>query len=456
MRVHPVPKKRNITLRCGVNPAAAATAEHGRQKKLRRLPHIFSKVLELPLAADADVAVEEDADGFRFVAATDVLWGDVQAQTVQIHPGVTKVFVRDGSDGDDLDTELELNRWRFRLPSCTRPALATAAYTSGELVVTIPKGAGPEEDDGEVQEFVGGGSNEDFGGRDIEHLVLMLFVSVSVEQALLVQARGIPVKAAARFLLPGGAPDRARTRTPALPGESHPPPSPPCPVCSARCSALQGSTSCSALPVRRSRGPRGSRSARRRRPPGDLRGSRIPTHGRLGISRSDSGRAAAVPVPPSPLACVTRRSGGGRPSHLADIGNGDIHIEILELLVVIGSDLVELPVLIRVRGFSTDNTKRCLPISWEVSKREEKSIRKWNGKQIGTDIECSFQYFVAKAGVKGLRVPTGCTVEFLRPKGLHTANENPKKCSQRIPQRVRALRWGGGAWRPGASHFWLC
>lgn len=174
MRVHPVPKKRNITFRCGVNPAAAATAVHGRQKKLRRLPHIFSKVLELPFAADADVAVEEDADGFRFVAATDVLWGDVQAQTVQIHPGVTKVFVRDGSDGDDLDTELELNRWRFRLPPSTRPALATAAYTSGELVVTIPKGAGPEEEDGEVQEFFGGGgSNGDLGGRDISHLVIV-------------------------------------------------------------------------------------------------------------------------------------------------------------------------------------------------------------------------------------------------------------------------------------------
>ncbi|THU46885.1 hypothetical protein C4D60_Mb09t09640 [Musa balbisiana] len=175
MRVHPVPKKRNITFRCGVNPAAAATAVHGRQKKLRRLPHIFSKVLELPFAADADVAVEEDADGFRFVAATDVLWGDVQAQTVQIHPGVTKVFVRDGSDGDDLDTELELNRWRFRLPPSTRPALATAAYTSGELVVTIPKGAGPEEEDGEVQEFFGGGGSNggDLGGRDISHLVIV-------------------------------------------------------------------------------------------------------------------------------------------------------------------------------------------------------------------------------------------------------------------------------------------
>ncbi|XP_073006090.1 uncharacterized protein [Typha latifolia] len=148
MRVHPAPKKRNGAIRY-----AAGVGTGGRQKKLRRLPHIFSKVLELPFGADADVTVEEDSDGFRFVAATNDLWGDVRAKAIAIHPGVMKVVIRDGTDAtedDEIDDgALELNRWRFRLPPCTRPALATAAYVEGELVVVIPKAMGAEEEEGE-------------------------------------------------------------------------------------------------------------------------------------------------------------------------------------------------------------------------------------------------------------------------------------------------------------------
>ncbi|KVI06415.1 hypothetical protein Ccrd_015226 [Cynara cardunculus var. scolymus] len=59
MKVHPAPNKRNITVRYdfGSQSNAAATICH--QKKLRRLPHIFAKVLELPFYADADVSIEE-------------------------------------------------------------------------------------------------------------------------------------------------------------------------------------------------------------------------------------------------------------------------------------------------------------------------------------------------------------------------------------------------------------
>lgn len=140
-----------------MNPAASAAAVLGRQKKLRRLPHIFSKVLELPFAADADVAIEEDAHGFRFVAAADGLCGDVQAHTIVIHPGVMKVVVRNGGASGDLYEELDLDKWRFRLPPSTRPALATADCTGGELVVTVPKGGGPEGEDGVVGTLGGGG-----------------------------------------------------------------------------------------------------------------------------------------------------------------------------------------------------------------------------------------------------------------------------------------------------------
>jgi len=161
MRVHPAPRKRTIAVqRCAT---AAAGAVGG--KKLRRLPHIFAKVLELPFAADADVSVEEDAAALRFVAAAvdvDGLFSPAgaRAHAVEIHPGITKVVVRGlsssgrgahGGDGDygGAAAALELDRWRFRLPPCTRPAMATATYAQGELVVTVPKGAGPDDGAGD-------------------------------------------------------------------------------------------------------------------------------------------------------------------------------------------------------------------------------------------------------------------------------------------------------------------
>ncbi|CAM0905475.1 unnamed protein product [Alopecurus aequalis] len=162
MRVHPAPRKRTIAVqRCAAAAAPAAGA-----KKLRRLPHVFAKVLELPFAADADVAVEEDAEELRFVAAAEGFsQGGARAHAVEIHPGVTKVVVRDLSAGvgsDDGAAAFELDRWRFRLPSCTRPAMATATYAEGELVVTVPKGAAPDEgdDDGDAAAILGGASGE--------------------------------------------------------------------------------------------------------------------------------------------------------------------------------------------------------------------------------------------------------------------------------------------------------
>ncbi|CAM0871379.1 unnamed protein product [Alopecurus aequalis] len=122
----------------------------GGKKDLRRLPHVYSKVLELPLPADADVAAFESPGAFHFVAACGGA-GEVRARAVRIHPGVVKVVVvqADGAgDGEEGDDGMELDRWRSRLPDASCPAMAVAGYVDGQLVVTVPKASGGDGGDG--------------------------------------------------------------------------------------------------------------------------------------------------------------------------------------------------------------------------------------------------------------------------------------------------------------------
>ncbi|XP_047937851.1 uncharacterized protein LOC125185368 [Salvia hispanica] len=121
--------------------------------KLRKLPHVFGKVLELPFRSDADVAVEEGPDFFRFIAKAKVSGGVVRAHAVEIHPGVIKIVVRNddhklnsSSCGVELFIDkLELDTWRFRLPSSALTELSTAAIGDGKLVVKVPKGGGGDK-----------------------------------------------------------------------------------------------------------------------------------------------------------------------------------------------------------------------------------------------------------------------------------------------------------------------
>lgn len=135
-----MPEKRNITLRYDI-ASVLAQANICRQKKLRRLPHIFEKVLELPFHSDVDVLIVETPDSLIFTAAADGIGGDVRSDAVEIYHGVTKVVIRGNGVIDVSGTELELDLWRFRLRASMRPELASAAYVDGELVVTVPKGA---------------------------------------------------------------------------------------------------------------------------------------------------------------------------------------------------------------------------------------------------------------------------------------------------------------------------
>ncbi|CAI9761417.1 unnamed protein product [Fraxinus pennsylvanica] len=151
MKVHPVP----ITLQYDIASAISQANVCG-QRKLRRLPHIFAKVLELPFRSDTDVSIDETPDSLRFIVAAGGITGDVGAHTVEIYPGVTKIVIRINGVVDLSGNELEMDLWRFRLPDSTWPELATAVYHDGELVVTVPKGVAEEDC---------GSEGGDLGGR---------------------------------------------------------------------------------------------------------------------------------------------------------------------------------------------------------------------------------------------------------------------------------------------------
>ncbi|XP_059302442.1 uncharacterized protein LOC132054455 [Lycium ferocissimum] len=172
MRVHPVSLKRNISLREKINSNNVSSTNSEQQQqfpsKLRRLPHVFNNVLELPFRYDADVAVEEKEGFFCFVAKIELQGTganptQVKAQAVEIHPGVTKIVVTNGKgDSEDEITllleQLNVDTWRYRLPASTMPELATAAFVDGQLIVTVPKGGrGRREFDDKSRGVWGGG-----------------------------------------------------------------------------------------------------------------------------------------------------------------------------------------------------------------------------------------------------------------------------------------------------------
>lgn len=136
----------------GSSSSSSSVEGNYSSKKLRKLPHVFSKVLELPFRADADVEIEDTPENIRFIADVKVQNGvnyqdvvGLRAHTVEIHPGVTKVVVRNSSVGSEAELlldNLNLDSWRFRLPISTLPELATATFIDGELIVTVPKAAG--------------------------------------------------------------------------------------------------------------------------------------------------------------------------------------------------------------------------------------------------------------------------------------------------------------------------
>lgn len=141
MRVLPLSTKRNLTLI--LNDHNPPMDQSG-PRKLRRLPHVFGKVLQLPFRSDADVIIEDSPDAIRFIAEIEEFdfsgaRNNVRAHAVEIHPGVTKIVIRNGEMGELLVDQLRVDVWRYRLPAVALPELVTAVFVDGELIVTVPK-----------------------------------------------------------------------------------------------------------------------------------------------------------------------------------------------------------------------------------------------------------------------------------------------------------------------------
>jgi hypothetical protein len=77
-------------------------------KKLKRMPHLFDRVLELPFHADTAVEVRESRNAFTFVVS-DIQPGliaeEVKAELAEIVPGAIKVVVV--GRGERLMSDLE-------------------------------------------------------------------------------------------------------------------------------------------------------------------------------------------------------------------------------------------------------------------------------------------------------------------------------------------------------------
>ncbi|KAL4558256.1 hypothetical protein LXL04_036454 [Taraxacum kok-saghyz] len=115
------------------------------QKQLRRLPHIFSQILELPLRSHANVFIEDRSDCFQFTSIIEenTFVGQLMVHVMKIHPEVTKVVIR-GKNGMGREVGLWLDKsdcnvWRYRLPETSQPELTTTVVVGNILTVTVPK-----------------------------------------------------------------------------------------------------------------------------------------------------------------------------------------------------------------------------------------------------------------------------------------------------------------------------
>lgn len=79
---------------CNPNPRLTIPS-HSLTRKLKRMPHLFTRTLELPFQADTVVKVAESRDSYTFAAWLPGLGArDVKVEVLEIVPGATKVVLR--------------------------------------------------------------------------------------------------------------------------------------------------------------------------------------------------------------------------------------------------------------------------------------------------------------------------------------------------------------------------
>lgn len=147
-----------------------ALVEPESNKKLRRLPQVFSRVLELPLPRDTDVRVYYAPDSDHFVVPRGAAGepGAVKVRTVRLEPwGITRVVVHTGPGEPDLEDDLVYDKWRFRLPETAIPSMTVAGYVNGRLIVIVPRGVVDDDDNSDegIPRCLNGGRRGGGGGR---------------------------------------------------------------------------------------------------------------------------------------------------------------------------------------------------------------------------------------------------------------------------------------------------
>ncbi|KAL5165197.1 hypothetical protein HKD37_18G050362 [Glycine soja] len=107
-------------------------------KKLRRLLHVFRRVLNLPFLVDVDVSVQEASP-----TIFDSWWNPPslakwRPTSSKCTSGSPRLSLENLASSSTLD-ELHLDVWRMRLLESMRLELATIVLVAGELVIMVPK-----------------------------------------------------------------------------------------------------------------------------------------------------------------------------------------------------------------------------------------------------------------------------------------------------------------------------
>ncbi|XP_062205179.1 uncharacterized protein LOC133907158 [Phragmites australis] len=133
------------------------------KNKLRHLPQVFSRVLELPFPMDTNVRTYFSPDANYFIVTPDAAGepDEVKVRVVTIEPlGITKVVVHIGPGEPDPEDDMVYDKWRFHLSKTFILSMIVAKYVDRHLIVIVPNEVASDDDKGIplcINERTGGG-----------------------------------------------------------------------------------------------------------------------------------------------------------------------------------------------------------------------------------------------------------------------------------------------------------